>query len=187
MFDFLNRWPDGLPYAEFLARHGTDEQRRRWDAVHGQTRLTSEQTQLLRSFRRQMLVPVLAGTWCGDCVQQGPILDHIAAANPLIEIRFFDRDTHADMADAVRICGGRRVPTVVFLSEEGVFCGLLGDRTLTKYRELITTLDGAACPTGLVGPNSATQTGVIQDWIGEFERVQAMLRLSPRLREKHGD
>ncbi len=187
MFDFLSRWPDGLSYADFLARHGTDEQRRRWDAVYSQVTLSDEQAALLRGFRRRMLVPVLAGTWCGDCVQQCPIFARIGEANALIELRFFDRDTHPDMADAARICGGRRVPTVIFLSEEGAFCGLLGDRTLTKYRELSAGLDGAACPTGLVGPNSTTLAGVIQDWLNEFERVQIMLRLSPRLREKHGD
>jgi thiol-disulfide isomerase/thioredoxin len=134
-----------------------------------------------------MLVPIVAGTWCGDCVQQCPIFAHIAAANPLIEIRYFDRDTNTEMADAIRICGGRRVPTVTFLSEEGAFCGVMGDRTLTRYRELAAGLDGAACPTGLVGPNSTTLAGVIQDWLNEFERVQSMLRLSPRLRDKHGD
>lgn len=183
MFDFMAKWSDGLSYDEFLNRYATEEHRRRWDAVHGKTTLTTEQTTLLKSFRRRMLVPVMAGTWCGDCVQQCPIFAHIAAANPLIEIRYFDRDTHLDMADAVRICGGRRVPTVIFLSEEGAFCGLLGDRTLTKYRELTAALDGATCPTGLVGPS----VGVVQDWINEFERVQGMLRMSPRLREKHGD
>jgi hypothetical protein len=28
---------------------------------------------------------------------------------------------------------------------------------------------------------------VVDDWLREFERVQLMLRLSPRLRQKHGD
>ncbi len=183
MFDFLAKWSDGLSYDDFLNRFASAEQRRRWDGVFAKVSLTTEQTALLKSFRRRMLVPVMAGTWCGDCVQQCPIFSHIAAANSLIEIRYFDRDTHLEMADAVRICGGRRVPTVIFLSEEGAFCGLLGDRTLTKYRELTAALDGATCPTGLVGPSA----GVIQDWINEFERVQGMLRMSPRLREKHGD
>lgn len=183
MYDFLSHWSAGLAYPEFLDRYATEEQRRRWDAVYEKVALTAEQTAVLKSFRRQMLVPVMAGTWCGDCVQQCPIFAQIAATNPLIEIRYFDRDSHLDMADAVRICGGRRVPTVIFLSEEGAFCGLMGDRTLTKYRELTAALEGATCPTGLVGPSA----GVVQDWINEFERVQGMLRMSPRLREKHGD
>jgi hypothetical protein len=28
---------------------------------------------------------------------------------------------------------------------------------------------------------------VLQEWLNEFERVQWMLRLSTRLRQKHGD
>ena len=91
------------------------------------------------------------------------------------------------LADAVKICGGRRVPTVIFLAEDGAFCGLLGDRTLSKYRQLVQSLDGAACPTGLVGTDSGSLAAVVQDWLDEFERVQGMLRTSPRLREIHGD
>jgi thiol-disulfide isomerase/thioredoxin len=187
VFDFAGRWPQGLGYTAFLDKFATAEQRRRWDAVHAQVRLTPAQIELLRSFRRQMLVPVVTGAWCGDCIQQCPILDHFASHNARIEIRYFDRDEHSDLADAVSLCGGRRVPTVVFLSEEGKFCGLLGDRTLSKYRSLVGSLDGAACPTGLVDPAADLQAAVIQDWLNEFERVQGMLRTSPRLREKHGD
>jgi hypothetical protein len=31
------------------------------------------------------------------------------------------------------------------------------------------------------------QAQIVQDWLNEFERVQWMLRLSPRLRKIHGD
>lgn len=187
MFDFLARWPRGLDYAAFLERYATEEQRRRWAAVHQQVRLTPEQTALLQSFRRRMLVPVVAGAWCGDCMQQCPIFEHFERAAKVLEIRYFDRDEHADLADAVRICGGRRVPTVIFLAEDGAFCGLLGDRTLTKYRQLAGMLDGPACPTGVSLPQDDLLKSVIQDWLNEFERIQAMLRTSPRLRELHGD
>jgi len=33
----------------------------------------------------------------------------------------------------------------------------------------------------------AAAAQVTQDWLNEFERVQWLLRLSPRLRQKHGD
>jgi hypothetical protein len=45
---------------------------------------------------------------------------------------------------------------------------------------------GAVCPTGLGGLPASTPD-VVGDWLREFERVQLMLRLSPRLRQKHGD
>jgi hypothetical protein len=187
MFDFLSRWPQGLSYAAFLDRYATPEQRRRWDGVHAQVALSMDQMALLKSFRRRMLVPITAGAWCGDCVNQCPIFDHFAQHSSVIEVRYFDRDDHAELADAVKICGGRRVPTVIFLAEDGAFCGLLGDRTLSKYRQMIQALGGAACPTGLVTPDAGTLGAVVQDWLDEFERVQWMLRTSPRLREQHGD
>jgi hypothetical protein len=187
MFDFSAHWPHGLSYTAFLDRHASPEQRRRWDAVHAQVRLTPQQIALLQSFRRKLMVPITAGAWCGDCIQQCPIFDHFTQHSSLIEVRFFDRDEHAVLADAVRICGGRRVPTVIFLAEDGAFCGLMGDRTLSKYRQLVETLDGAACPTGIVAPETALLNAVTQDWLNEFERVQGMLRTSPRLRQTHGD
>lgn len=187
MFDFLSVWPQGLSYSAFLGQHATPEQRRRWDAVHAQVHLEPAQIELLGRFRRQMLVPVVAGAWCGDCVQQCPIFDHFTRHTDKIELRFFDRDEHAALAEAVSLCGGKRVPTVIYLSEDGAFCGLLGDRTLSKYRELAAGLDGATCPTGLVGPTAEALAAVVQDWLNEFERIQWMLRTSPRLRQRHGD
>jgi hypothetical protein len=46
---------------------------------------------------------------------------------------------------------------------------------------------GASCPTGLVAPGDRLLAEVTQDWLDEFERVQWLLRLSPRLRRLHGD
>ena len=61
MFDFLSRWSQGLSYSAFLDRYATAEQRRRWDAVHAQVQLTDDQIALLKSFRRQLFVPITAG------------------------------------------------------------------------------------------------------------------------------
>jgi hypothetical protein len=79
------------------------------------------------------------------------------------------------------------VPVVVFLSEDFSECGRYGDRTLAKYRDMAATLLGPACPTGIGDPGADLLAGVIREWLGEFERAQLMLRLSPRLRERYGD
>ena len=185
--DFMQQWPTGLAYTDFLERYATPEQRRRWDDLHAQVTLTPAQQSLLASFQRDMLIMVVSGAWCGDCVRQCPILDHFAKQSARIQIRYFDRDDNSDLADALSICGGRRVPSVLFLSEEGAPCGRYGDRTLAQYRDMATSLGGAACPTGLVAPGQSLLTDVTQNWLDEFERVQLMLRLSPKLRQKHGD
>ena len=44
-----------------------------------------------------------------------------------------------------------------------------------------------ACPTGIAPPEASSLNAVVQDWLNEFERVQWILRLSPRLRRLRGD
>src|SRR4051812_8021792 len=90
---------ESLPYAAFLDRYATPEQRARWDATHDRIILTADQAALLGGFRRRMPVLCLAGAWCGDCVNQCPIFDHFARAAPSIDLRFLDRDAHPEVRD----------------------------------------------------------------------------------------
>lgn len=175
-----------LDYPRYLAT-GTPEQRRRWQEFREQVRPTDAQRELLASFTREMKVLVVSGIWCGDCVQQCPFFDAIAAANPKIDVRFLDRDEHKDLSGQLRINGGDRVPVALFLSEDFELCSTFGDRTLSRYRALAMKQLGAACSTGLFGPGEGEVADTLQDWVNEFERVQLMLRLSSRLRQKHGD
>lgn len=185
--DFAAKFDTGLPYQDFLNRFGTDEHRSRWAAVHEQVSLTEAQTGLLSGFVRDMKIIVLAGTWCGDCVNQCPIFDRFAAASEKIDVRYFDRDDSSDLAEELSVCGGQRVPAIVFLSEDGHVCGRAGDRTLAKYRDMAATQLGAACPSGIGGADQTLLDQVTQEWLNEFERIQLMLRLSGRLRQLHGD
>ena len=83
--------------------------------------------------------------------------------------------------------GAARVPSVVFLSEDGHVCGRYGDRTLSKYRQMTADFAGAACPTGLGSPERTLLDAVVQEWLNEFQRIQLMLRTSARLRKLHND
>jgi thiol-disulfide isomerase/thioredoxin len=186
MLEFGEEFHKGLFYEDFLDRYATPEQRTRWEAVFNRIVLTDAQKTLLGSFKREMKVLVLAGTWCGDCVEQCPIFAHFAEATDRIGLRFFDRDDQPVMAKALQICGAARVPAVMFLSEDDFPCGRSGDRTLSKYRRMAADLTGAACPTGL-GRDDQLTAAVLQEWLDEFERIQLMLRTSGRLRQKHGD
>jgi hypothetical protein len=187
MYDFVATFPRGLKYHEFLDQYATDEHRRRWNAVYERVRLTASQEQQLAGFTRQMKVLCVAGAWCGDCVNQCPIFQRFADAAPTIDIRYFDRDAHSELQTAVRICGGKRVPVVVFLSEDDQFCGMFGDRTLAKYRQAAFDQLGPACPSGIEPPHQSLLDATTEEWLNEFERIQLMLRLSSRLRQKHGD
>lgn len=185
--DFAAKFEQGLSYDDFLAKYGTDEHRRRWSAVYDRVHLSEQQRSLLGQFKREMKVLCMAGTWCGDCVEQCPIFEHFAAAAPATAVRYFDRDEHQDLQQELKVCGGARVPAVVFLSEDGQHVGRYGDRTLAKYRQMAADQLGPSCPTGIMPPADSLLGAVVQDWLKEWERIQLILRMSPRLREKHGD
>jgi thiol-disulfide isomerase/thioredoxin len=182
-----DKFAAALTYDRYV-RTGTDEQQRRWQQVYTAAGLTDAQKQLVAGFVRDMKVLILSGVWCGDCVQQCPLLQRIAEANPArIALRLLDRDEHRDLTEKVRINGGDRVPVALFLAEDHELCAVYGDRTLNRYRALAARQLGPSCPTGIVPPGADELAATLQDWLNEFERVQLMLRLSARLRQKHND
>ncbi len=185
--DWLSAFEQSLPYKAFLDHYATPAQRPRWDNLHGQFHLSPEQTALLQGFVRKMPVICLAGAWCGDCINQCPAFDHFAKASSAIDLRFLDRDALPEVRDSHSINGGNRVPIVVFLSEDGEKVFHYGERTLSIYRKLAADQLGPACPTGLVPPSAEALSLATSEWLGEFERAQLILRLSPKLRQKHGD
>ncbi len=176
-----------VPYERYL-RTGTGEQQRRWQQVYDAVILSDAQRDLLSNFTRTMKLLVVSGIWCGDCVQQVPLLERCAEVNPAaIETRYLDRDEQRDLSASLRINGGDRVPVVLFLAEDHELCAVYGDRTLNRYRALAAKQLGISCPLGITAPDQSELAATLQDWINELERIQWMLRLSARLRQKHGD
>jgi thiol-disulfide isomerase/thioredoxin len=183
----FSHFASALPLPAFLAKYASGTDHNRWEKALAATQLSDPQMQLLTTFKRETNALVLAGAWCGDCVSQCPIFERIAEAAPVIKVRYLDRDEHSDVQKQLQINGGDRVPVVVFFSEDGFEVSRYGERTLAKYRALVAQLSGETCATGLVKATDSLQIQVQQDWLNEFERVQWILRLSPRLRRKHGD
>ena len=136
-----------------------------------------------------MPVLCLAGAWCGDCVYQCPILDHIARANPECDRGPLPRPRRRARASRDALADQRRPPRpdVVFLSEDFFEVSRFGDRTLSRYRKIAADQLGPSCPTGLVPPAAEELATVTAEWVDQFERAHLLLRLSGRLREKHGD
>lgn len=179
------RHAEGLDFERYLQ---TDPDRAGpWREIHERTGLSSAQRSLVAGFVRRMPVLVVSGIWCGDCVQQGPLLERIAEASELIDLRWLDRDEHSTLTRHLRINGGSRVPVVLFMSEDFEPVSILGDRTLTRYRAIAARNLGPSCPLPGAPVPDDELAGTLQDWLDEFERVQLLLRLSPRLRQLHGD
>ncbi|MHC4808863.1 MAG: thioredoxin family protein [Planctomycetota bacterium] len=174
-----------LDYEAYLA---TDPGRAApWRRIGEQIALTDAQRHLLAGFQREMKVLVISGIWCGDCAQQGPLLQAIADASPRIDLRWVDRDEVPQLAASVRINQGDRVPVAVFMAEDFEPVSVYGDRTLTRYRSMAARQLGGSCPLPGAPVPEDELAGTLQDWLDEFERVQLLLRLSGRLRQKHGD
>jgi len=181
------RFTAGLPYDRYL-QTGTDEQQRRWNQVHDAARLTEVQKQLVAGFVREMKILIFSGIWCGDCVEQCPLIRRVAEANPgKIDLRFVERPRDGELVPELRINGGNRVPVVIFLSEDNEWCATAGDRTINRYRVSAIRKLGPLCPTGIVPPDKEELATTLNDWMNEVERVQLMLRLTPRLRQKYQD
>lgn len=186
--NFLSeKFSPALPYDRYVCT-GTEEQQRRWKQFYDLVRLNDVQRSLIAGFVREMKVLVVSGIWCGDCVQQCPLLEAIARENrEKIDLRFLDRDLNRDLADRLQINGGDRVPVAVFMAEDFAFCSAFGDRTVHRYRALARKQLGASCPTGIAAPDPDEVGATLADWLDEFERIQLMLRISPRLRQKYLD
>ena len=195
-FDFKTAFTDALPYTQLLHLCANSEQRQRWQNLYDSVVLTAEQKTLLQGFRRKMYVLCLTGVWCGDCVNACPIFQRIAEVTDTIDLRFVHREQKFDpsatdagtkLANELSICGGPRVPVLVFLSQDWFECERFGERTLATYRMKVATMQGAACSTGLFGPPADVLQANIAEWLTHFERVQLMLQTSPRLMKLNGE
>ena len=57
--------------------------------------------------------------WCGDASQVVPVFEKMALAQPLITHRIMYRDEHPEIMDAFITEGGRSIPKLIVLDEEG--------------------------------------------------------------------
>ena len=76
---------------------------------------------------------------------------------------------------------------VMFLSEDNRWCATAGHRTINRYRALTVRRLGPFCPTSIFAPEREELGATLGDWLKEVERVQLMLRLTPRLGQKYQD
>src|SRR4051794_21574800 len=101
--NLFSHFERGHDYDAFVAKYANDVQKQRWQSFHASVALSSAQKTLLVEFTRTMNVLCLAGAWCGDCINQCPIFAHFAAASKAINLRFIDRDEHAEAQKELQI------------------------------------------------------------------------------------
>lgn len=72
----------------------------------------------VRNIKRPMIWLILTEGWCGDAAQNIPVIEKIAAENPLIRTRYLLRDENPELMDKYLTDGGRAIPKVIFLDAE---------------------------------------------------------------------
>ncbi|MFW6336534.1 MAG: thioredoxin family protein [Phycisphaeraceae bacterium] len=176
-----------LDWNAYLAT-GNNQQQEGWQTTYDRVSLTDRQKQVVGGIERDIKAIFLSGIWCGDCVRQGPMVQRIAeASGGKLDVRYADRDVHSDLQSLLTINAGKRVPVMVFCAEDFELVSTLGDKPLSRYRILAKQKLGASCPLpGAEVPKDDLEAE-LADWVNEVERVSLILRLSTRLREKHGD
>jgi hypothetical protein len=180
--DVFNKAPN---FSSYVAT-GTPQQQERWNSMYGSLTLSDTQRGECSSWTRTLNLLVMSGVWCGDCIRQCPMIARIAEAAPAITLRFIDNNQHAELRDQLRIAGGARVPVLIALSEDFFEIGRFGDRTLSHYRAKAKRELGVACDAGLYHDHDELSRE-LSEWLEVIERFHLMVRLSPFLRERHGD
>lgn len=176
------------PYDAYLTDSPQDKADRWRQQSERLPALSDEDKARLDPRGRKVNVLVYSGVWCGDCVRQGPMFQQLAqAAGSDVDLRVIDRDVDAKLRDELRILGAMRVPVVVFLTEDYWEIGRFGDRLLTVYRRKAEREIGAACPVPYAHTPAEDLLEERAEWIDIFERMLLMARLSPPLRQRHGD
>lgn len=186
--DILKPWFDvAQPFDTFVT--GADlANQSTWNERFQRLELDGTQHALVDSFQRRMRIICLTGRWCGDCALQGAALARIAqAAGDRIDLRFLERsDDTAALVVACMINAGTRVPVTWFMAEDGAPVARFGDRTLSRYRSVARKTLGDSANV-LAEPSNDPVREVLQEVLDEVERVQWLLRFSPRLRAMHQD
>lgn len=187
---FRNFFSQALSYEDFLAsadsHYSSSLYSAKWKSYEQQLSLSSAQVETLQSFKRQINALVLAGAWCGDCARQGAMFKILALNCPQLNFRFIDNRSNPELQEELRINGAEKVPVVVSLSEDFFELNRFGDRHLSVYRGKLSRELGAACDPGIFTPQ-AELAEELGEWISHFERLQAILRLSPLLRARYAD
>lgn len=81
--------------------------------------LDSELQQLAFQVSAPQTWYVLTEAWCGDAAQNLPIIAKVAHLNPHITLTLLLRDEHPEIMDAYLTDGGKSIPKLISVAEDG--------------------------------------------------------------------
>jgi hypothetical protein len=100
--------------------HYTKMNVQRMNRVDKTTTLTHQMQEVLKGIKGKYRFLVITEGWCGDAAQIVPIINHIASAAPNhFELKLTLRDKNLPLIDAHLTNGGRAIPVLLVLDEQG--------------------------------------------------------------------
>lgn len=111
------RFAQGLSYEEFKAQMTRNQER--FATNERRLELGADDLEAFRKLPTPLRVLVLAEDWCGDVIDNLPILGRIAAESGKLDLRVFLRDQNLDLMDQYLNQGQfRSIPVFVFFDED---------------------------------------------------------------------
>lgn len=102
----------------------------------------SETEEFIASLKKPLKFLLITEPWCGDAAQIVPAIAEIAALSDLIELEVVLRDENEELMGRYLTNGGKAIPIVVFIDENGNEIGHWGPRPqeaqkmVTNYKAL---------------------------------------------------
>ncbi|MFX0092589.1 MAG: thioredoxin family protein [Candidatus Hodarchaeota archaeon] len=96
----------------------TDSQKEMWKENYEKVSLNEEIKQVLRSPSRPINIVAFSGAWCGECAMTVPILAQMASMSKFLTLHIIDRDQSPELYEPFTPNGDKRVPVVIFTSED---------------------------------------------------------------------
>lgn len=84
------------------------------------TTLLDASRDLMARVAKPMIWLTLTEAWCGDAAQIVPVVDQLAALQPMVTHRLLLRDTHLEVMDAFLTNGSRAIPKTIFLDADSL-------------------------------------------------------------------
>ncbi len=91
------RFESGMSYDEWKA--GMTRNRERFEARERAIEISPDDLAAFRRLPKPLDVLVLAEDWCGDVINNLPVLGRLAADSGTLNLRVFPRDKHPDLMD----------------------------------------------------------------------------------------
>ena len=128
MKDISERFEDGATLEDFIEE--ADANRDLWHGLYERAQVEPAAIAAARALPGRRRLLVLVEDWCGDAVNTVPVLARLAESVPeQLELRVLGRDENPDLMDAhLSPSGGRAIPVVIVLDDDGGEIGWWGSR-----------------------------------------------------------